>query len=132
MYDGDQFEPETIDKKNDEGEQSPGPQGNDALDLGDDYDEDEDDGVAGNERDSNTGAQKKGGSNPYQLNGNGAGGGRPSRGAVNNNRNDGMAQGQLNQKRMNSHQNNTRHTSKGSTGAQQEGYGRPLTKHQQR
>ena len=37
---------------------------NDALDLGDDYEEDEEDGIAGNERESNTAGKSP---NPYQL-----------------------------------------------------------------
>ena len=75
MYDGDQFEADTLEKKRDEAEQSPGAQAADALDVGEDYEEDEDDGLAGNQSDSNTGVEKKG-SNPYQLGSNGAGEGQ--------------------------------------------------------
>ena len=47
MYEGDQFEPDTIEKK--DLEQSPGPEVNDALDLGDDYEMDDEEGIPGND-----------------------------------------------------------------------------------
>ena len=47
MYEGDQFEPDTIEKN--EAEQSPGPKVNDALDLGEDYEMDDEEGIEVND-----------------------------------------------------------------------------------
>ena len=64
--------------------------------------EDEEDGIAGNERESNTAGKSP---NPYQLAGRDISGQRPSGGTMNNNRNNnnGPLHGQTNPKRMNSH-----------------------------
>ena len=57
MYEGDQFEPDTIEKN--EAEQSPGPKVNDALDLGEDYEMDDEEGIEVNDGEQDTRVQNK-------------------------------------------------------------------------